>query len=282
MLDYTYDLLLGNERFSMKSFVRTSVIYMLLLVVSLAINGLRLNAPFGFSKSPIEFYNTQLEMSHTLQETYTKTAMSATDEHVRQINNRLVESLKRFEITFRANKYMYILSFVLAMLIVGSCTYSASLSISRLLLREIIETDSPILSCGILCLALIYAVMTGTIVILILFCVYTPVVLPVAIEIFSLSIPVGLALLIPVLIGVWLFGFIWLQVTASLVLLPTTLLCISMVLSIILYPIRKPLYMMVSNVLLRGSQYEKGLFIFTAGLMTFLAVALGSLAKFIK
>jgi hypothetical protein len=282
LLEYTYDILLGSKAFSAKSFFRIGCLSVLLLLASLALNGLRTNEPFGFNKTPNQMYLLQQEYAGTLSSMYTKLENTGKDGVDKALSHQMVTNLSIFKTLSSKYKGAQIALFFISLLIVSVCMYSISFSMGRLLLREIIDSDSIVLKLAVLCLTLVISMCLGALTIAMLLIAYFPVILAIAIPIYSLSVIVGVFLSLPVILGLWTLGWTWLQITASLVLMPTTLLSIALILSILLYPIRKQLHKTAGLVLLRALQGEAGVLLFISTLLGLLATLTGYLAHFLS
>jgi len=237
LLNFLHDTIFGQAVFSKKAYLRAGILSVIILLCWLGIIGLFLEAPFAMKTPPWELLNkfNKIGLENILE----------SRENVEAIKSMTEEEKQKF-----AEKYSFIGStgfivghsiiFILLTLLLNAFFDATSLALTRLMLREIIKTDSFILMLCVLATNLLVAALLSTVAMLLVFIVYYPlmvVILPLLLALL-IDYPAWTTIgLFAAAIGAWSLGSTWLKIIGITTVLPILLLCGSLLVSLILFPL---------------------------------------------
>lgn len=278
LLDILFTFILGGRSFSRRAFFRTGMIGLLLLIILFAEAWIMTGKFMGFSTTPWESYEFQFEtfvpkMEATIQEQMGKDNPQA-DLYGKQAL-AIVDSLKAM-----AGPKQYLLLSITFLVILSATTiltFVACTATARLFLREMISIDSILLRISVLISGLLYGIAIGFILCAIIVLAAFPMyLLPIVIPFFR-QFPLVSAMLLLVIFGIMAYLILWLQISMFIALLPTMMLASALILSILLFPIRRLLYRLLNNIILRTIEKEQGIFILISVTFT----TLGAFSSFV-
>jgi len=230
------DALFGPAVLSQQALRRAALLHVLLLLFSLGVAGWATGAPFGLPHAPWSFSTRMLEELKGLQST------ELTPEE-REFNlkwSRMVEG-----VTSPPWNWAYAISIVAVTFLVTGMAGAVSLALTRLLMRELILSDSPTLTVAAIVFNLFIAgsVSTGLLVVIAIFS-QPAVWLLLPLVPLLLTGPAVLTgpLVAFVTAGLWGYGSTWTRIVALTSILPAFGLILLGVVIVGLYPFRTQIH----------------------------------------
>ena len=263
LLNFLHDTIFGQAIFSKKAYLRAGILSVIVLLCWLGIIGLFLEVPFAMKTPPWELLNkyNKIGLENILESRENVEASKSMTEEEKQIF---------------AEKYSFIGStgfivghsivFILLTLLLNAFFDATSLALTRLMLREIIKTDSFLLMLCVLATNLLVAALLSSVAMLLVFIVYYPLVVVIlaAIPLLLIDYPAWTIIgLFAAAVGAWSLGSTWLKIIGITTVLPILLLCGSLLVSLILFPLRNQIHAWLNRVLLNAIEYEKGFLAFS-------------------
>ncbi len=281
ILETLYNAIFGEQIFSKKAYMRSSIISAIVLISLLSVSGLYTGIAFSITTPPWKFYDDFSEIA----------LKNILDDEKKTFGKDLTEKQREKFIkgySFIGSKPWKIghgIFFVLATLLLNAFFDATSLSTTRLMLREALLTKSAIVAFCILSTNLIIAFLLSTLAIILVAVCYIP--------LLGGVFGIGASLLVEhtawtiigavvLIVAVWNLSGLWMKIIALTTILPILLLCGSLLFYFLLYPLRFRIQALSSKLLLNALNYKKGIFAFCAILLGLLGSAIGLLAMLIK
>ena len=274
LLNFLHDTVFGQAIFSKKAYMRTGIISMIVLLCWLGITGLFMEVPFAIKTPPWELFNklNKIGIENILE---LKEDSKLSHKYTEEDKQRVIEKYSFLSSTGFVVGHSIV--FILLTLLLNAFFDATSLALTRLMLKEIIKTDSLILMVCVLATNLLVAILLSSFTMLLVFIVYYPLMVPILAIVPKLLIDYPSFTIIGVFaatIGAWSLGGTWLKIIAVTTVLPILILCVSLLASLILFPLRNHIHAWSNRVLLNAIEYEKGF-------LAFSILFLGSIGGFI-
>ena len=276
---FLYGMVFGEKILSAKSFKRTSLVSILILIGSLTIAGWVLNKPFAIEESPWKAYEKMTSglSDHIFDDVISKNKLSA------ESKEKLAVMVA--EVNKPIWKWVYSGSLILLVVFIKVSFDFSSFLVTRKILRELLTTKQPLLIFSALFLDTFLALFIVSFTFLFLAAVTNPLVLifvilciiaPISIfNIFSWMLVVWKA----TFSLAWLLSSHWIKVVALTTMLPTVILLLLCLFVLITFPMRGYIHKFICFTLERLTNYEKGPLIFISACSIALTGVLGAMIE---
>lgn len=286
LLSLVYDAVSGKNVISGKAIFRSSIVSLGILAMTISTQAILSidvvnfwNAPFLYSSEQFDGLKRALEN----QETAVATVKNE------QAKKTLIEIQKEREKLLRFNtpfwKYLYTSVFLILLLLTTSLLFSASVAITRLMLKEILDVPTIILMLCVLALNIFVVILISSFVMLTLTILSFPISIPLITRSISLVVTTPPIALLVYFVSYGLlryFGSCIFKGIAIIVVMPALSLLFFTCISIMLYPVRGPVYKFLNRALLRAAEHEKGaIFFFSAFFGGLVSIITALLSRFI-
>ncbi len=289
LLNLVFDILFGERYFSKRALFRSALLSIAILISSLIVTGWITNTVMGMDHPPWKYFDLAMETERKVFDTSLIDIDKPNDsEHAKFHSKQQKEHIaKRWQIISKFNtntwRISYSIIFVVSLLILNAFIDSISLAITRQMLKEIVETQSIFLISTILITNLFIATFLGGLILFLTMFVCFPTISLYSVQIIpylliNYTAWTSIGLYAAFIVGLKLTGP-WFKVVLLTTILPSILLCLILLLSIILYPLRIKIYRLVDFILIRAVDYPKGIFAFLTILLTTLGGIMGLIIK---
>jgi hypothetical protein len=269
------DIILGDKIFTGKAFRRTAILSTCVMVVSLSVGGISVKTPFALKTAPWTSFDEQMKA-------FADPKLSAqTIQKQQNLSPQMLELLTKYKnflvaitkCNTTANKVIYSLLTIILILLVSILIYVVSFAFSRMMVREAMEANTPLLMASIFFLNLcIGFIAEGISFLLISSANYSLTVLSFAYYIAHLPLlptrfpgiilsAIALTPLAVIVVLMWFLSPPWIKIMAAVAILPMICLILVLFISWLLFPFRKQIRHLLSQGLSRALEHEKGIFI---------------------
>ncbi len=270
------DTLLGDKIFTGKALRRTAILSTCLMVVSLSIGGISVKTPFALKTPPWISFDDQMKAFADYPKVFDQTIQNQKNLSPQMLelftkHKNFLVAITKYNTT--SNKIVYSVSTIILILLVSIVIYIVSFAISRMMVREATEANTPLLMMSIFFLNLCIGIIAeGISFLLICSATYSLMVLSfgyvfVFVPLLPIRFPsiilltISLAPLAALTTLIWFLSPPWIKILAAVAILPMICLILVLFISSLLFPFRKQIRYLLSQGLLRALEHEKGIFV---------------------
>jgi hypothetical protein len=262
---YFYKMIFGENILSWKSIKRLSLFSILILITSLAVAGWIIDIPFAIKQPPWKEYES---FASAYSDQIQKNIQSSSpNSNYGKLSAEEKESLKTkaIEINKPIWKWLYSIILIIIVVLMNAFFDVTSFLITRKILNELLTTEQPLLILGALCLDTFLAVFIGGFTIL--FLTASTNLLVLMFIILGIMMPTSVFSVVPIIwkaifTFAWTLSPPWVRVTAFSTMLPTIILLVMCLITLITFPIRNHIHKIICSFLDRLATHEQGPIVF--------------------
>lgn len=286
LLEAFYNFIFGPDIFSRKAYTRAAGIGVWLIIMLLSVDGIVASQPFGFKQYPWETLgNKAPKIDQTIEELKkipdNKIDASILEKY--QMSVDFTSWITSFDSVVA--KFSYTIIVIIWILFFGSMHFYISICISRLMLQEAMKSSNVLTIFGVISLDIPFVIMLAwsLYITLIIICYPQSIPLVVILSMLMLKSPMILIFLMPfmsLILTITMPG--WLGDVILVTVSPAAILFASALMGLILFPISKPLYRLMNNLILRSLEHEKGAIYAIGVILGSISTVIGLITHFLS